>query len=59
MDSIKVADFSNTITNFIQDYDLPYEAKRLALKEVYEDVQKRAQAEILEQARQREAEGNE
>lgn len=59
MDSIKVADFSNTITNFIQDYDLPYEVKRLALKEIYEETQKRAQVEILEQAKQREAEGNE
>lgn len=59
MNSIKVADFSNTIENFIQGYDLPYEVKRLALKEILERVSKIAQSEILEQARQREDGNNE
>lgn len=55
MSSIAIKDFEFTIENFINKYDLPWETKRLALKEIYESVAEKANGEIMEQAKEREA----
>lgn len=54
MDSIQVKDFEVTILNFVSGYDLPMEVKRLALKEIYDQVSTLANTEMLEQAKSRE-----
>lgn len=58
MNSIDVKDFQFTITNFIDKFELPYEVKRLVLKEILEDVTAKANNELLLQAKEREMEGN-
>lgn len=55
MTSIEVKDFQFTIMNFIKDYKLPAEVKRLALKEIYEEVAEMAHNEMYAQAAEREA----
>lgn len=59
MTSVSIADFSLTLRNFISDYDLPEEAKRLALKEIYDEQNLKAKQEISRQAHEREETGNE
>ena len=54
MNSIDVKDFQLTLTNFISKYDLPWEVKRLALKEVYDETVQKANAEVLTEAGNRE-----
>ncbi len=59
MSSINVKDFEFTINNFIDRYDLDWETKRLALKEIYDNVAIKANNEIMQQAAEREAKENE
>ena len=54
MTSIEVKDFQFTITNFVDKCKLPYEVKRLVLKEILEDVTSKANSELLLQAKERE-----
>lgn len=54
MTSISVADFRQTIIKFVDSYDLPLEVKRMALKEVYDITKVKADAEIYQQAAERE-----
>ena len=54
MKSIDVKDFEVTILNFVNGYDLPMEVKRLALKEIYEQVNASANVEMAEQIKERE-----
>ena len=58
MKSINVADFTNTIRKFINEYDLPCEVKRLAVNEVYTELAKVACDEIYSQALERESKNN-
>lgn len=53
MSSIKVRDFSMTIENYIDTFDLPMEVKRLALLEVYQKTKEKAQSEIYKEALER------
>ena len=53
MDSIKVRDFTATLENFINNYDLPAEVKRLALFEIYANVKAKADAELYQEAAER------
>lgn len=54
MKSIDVKDFIFTIHNFIEKTDMPLEVKRMALKEIYDDISIKAQNECIEQAQERE-----
>lgn len=54
MKSVNIADFQLTLRNFISNYDLPEEVKRLALKEIYDEQKQKAEAEILSEATERE-----
>lgn len=54
MNSVSIADFLLTLRNYISQYDLPEEAKRLALKEIYDEQNLKAKQEIALQARERE-----
>lgn len=58
MSSINVKDFEFTINNFIDRYELDWETKRLALKEIYDNVAIKASNEIMQQAAEREAKEN-
>lgn len=58
MNSIEIKDFQFTITNFIEKTELPYEVKRLALKEILEDVTAKANEELILQAKEREDKKN-
>lgn len=53
MSSIKVRDFSMTIENYIDTFDLPMEVKRLALLEVYQKTKEKADKEIYKEALER------
>ena len=53
MSSIKVRDFSMTIENYIDTFDLPMEVKRLALLEVYQKTKEKADSEIYKEALER------
>lgn len=46
MESLKVREFSQTIINFINESDLPMEVKRLALLEIYNQIEEEAQKVI-------------
>lgn len=55
MTSIEIKDFSATLEKFINEYDLPWEVKRLVVEDIYRDVTNRANNELLEQAKERES----
>ena len=55
MTSIQVKDFEATLVRFIEEYELPWEVKRLIVEDIYRDVTNRANNEILEQAQERES----
>ena len=53
MSSIKVRDFSMTIENYIDTFNLPMEVKRLALLEVYQNTKAKAESEMYKEALER------
>lgn len=55
MTSIEIKDFSATLEKFINEYDLPWEVKRLVVEDICRKVTNQANNELLEQAKERES----
>lgn len=54
MNSAEVKDFQYAIQTFIESNTLPLEVKRLVIREIYEDLLKKADQEIYNQLLERE-----
>lgn len=54
MNSITVMSFSNSIKEYVNNTPLPAEVKRLALKEIYDEVKAQALNEALAEAKEME-----
>ena len=55
MNSIEVKDFEVTLTRFIDEYNLPWEVKRLVIADIFNQATQKANSEILQQAQERES----
>lgn len=53
MTTLKVMEFKETILSFVKADPLPAEVKRLCLKEIYEEVQKDALQEAMNESMER------
>lgn len=58
MNSLTVKDFEHTLQKFIDEYELPYEVKRLVLSDIYNDICVKAHNELIMEATEREAKQN-
>ena len=55
MNSIEVKDFEVTLARFIDEYNLPWEVKRLVIADILNQATQKANSEILQQAQERES----
>lgn len=55
MNSIEVKEFEGTLTRFIDEYNLPWEVKRLVIMDILNQATQKANSEILQQAQERES----
>ena len=56
MKSVDVKDFQYALETFIAKNELPLECKRVILKQIYDDIKAKADAEVFQQLQEREAE---
>lgn len=54
MTSLEVITFKKTIEDYVKSVDMPMEVKRLVIKEIYEDVHKKALEEVMSEISERE-----
>lgn len=55
MSNLKIKEFSQSITNFVDGSDLPEEVKRLALLEILEKQEQKARTALLAEIADRDA----
>lgn len=53
--NLKIIEFEITLKNYINSVDLPQEVKRLAMKEIYEEISASADAAVSAELDEREA----
>jgi len=56
--SIDVREFKLTISNFVNNSELPDEIKRMILREIYEEAEQKANLTIMEEIRERDRSDN-
>lgn len=54
--NLKTREFSLSLKKYIESVDIPMEVKRIALKEIYEDIAKRSDEAISNELNEREKE---
>lgn len=57
--NLKIREFKVSIENYINSADLPVEAKRMAVYEIYRDLEEKATAAIAEELKEREGKQDE
>lgn len=53
--NLKIREFKITLSNYINEIDLPEEVKRMVLKEIYAEIEKKANDAILLELNKRES----
>jgi hypothetical protein len=53
MDSLTIREFKQSITNFIEQSDIPCEVKRLVIEEIAREVSAKANNEIIDEIKTR------
>lgn len=59
MNSLSIAEFKQSITNFIDSTDFPYELKRMVVNEIALEVSEKAKAELIAEINARESQEGE
>lgn len=52
--NLKIREFRLSLDNYIESTDIPTEAKRIILKEIYDSISARADAEVIKELDERE-----
>lgn len=53
--NLKIKEFKIALSNYINEMDLPEEVKRMVLKEIYDEIEKKANDAILLELNKRES----